>query len=107
MKRLPLVGRLAPGVLALFLILAPMVARAEDGAGKLSKAKATYDTDHDGKLSPEEKTKAKADGAEKAKAAEVEKHQELLAKYDANGNGKLDENEERKLKADEAAQLAR
>jgi Ca2+-binding EF-hand superfamily protein len=105
MKRLPLVGRLAPGVLALFFVLSPLVGQAEDGTDKLSKAKAKYDTDHDGKLSADEKANARADAADQTKAAETEKRKQLLAKYDANGNGQLDEDEKSRLKADEAAQV--
>jgi Ca2+-binding EF-hand superfamily protein len=104
MKRLPRVGRLAPGVLALFFILSPLVTRAQEGSDKLSKAKAKYDTDQDGKLSGEEKAKARADAADHAQAGEAAKQKQLLAKYDANGNGQIDENEQSRLKADEAAQ---
>jgi Ca2+-binding EF-hand superfamily protein len=104
MKAMPLVSRLVPGLLALFLFVLVTGLRAEEAAtGKLSKAKEKYDTDKDGKLSPEEKTKARDDTAAQAKAREAEKLKEVLAKYDANGNGRIDETEKARMKADEAA----
>ena len=59
-----------------------------------------YDTDHDGKLSDEEKARAKAEAKEKREA----KKEEALKKYDANDNGKLDQAEKEKMKAENAAE---
>jgi len=58
-----------------------------------------YDADHDGKLSDEEKARAKAEAREKREA----KKEAELKKYDDNGNGKLDQGEKAKMKADSAA----
>jgi len=92
-------------MLALGLFLLPLAVRAEDTDGKLSKAKEKYDTDKDGKLSAEEKARAREDAAAHDKAKEAEQRKEVLQKYDANGNGQLDESEKAKIKADEAARI--
>jgi hypothetical protein len=102
MKTLPLILRLVPGMLALW-VFSPVL-RAEEGAPeKLSSAKEKEDTDKDGQLGEEDKAAAKADGGAKAKAREAEKLKQVLKEYDANHNGQLDEPEKAKMKADEAA----
>ncbi len=104
MKALPLVWRIGPGILALGLGLLTPVLRADDAAGKLSKAKEKYDTDKDGKLSAEEKARARDGAAGKAKAREEEQRKAALDKYDANGNGQLEANEQARMKSDATAQ---
>jgi Ca2+-binding EF-hand superfamily protein len=96
---------LAPGLLALSFLFAPLAAPAEETAPekKLTKAQEKYDTDKDGKLSDEEKARAKEDTAAKAKLTRDEHLKQALAKYDANQNGKLDDDEKARMKADEAA----
>jgi len=59
-----------------------------------------YDADHDGKLSDQEKARAKAE----AKAKREARKEEALKKYDANDNGKLDPAEKEKMKAEDAAE---
>jgi hypothetical protein len=99
LKQCPLV-KAVPALLALALMVSPLILRAE-GEAKLSKAKAQYDADKDGKLSDEEKAAAK----EGAKAKAKETREANLKKYDANGDGKLDAEERAKRKADEQAAL--
>ena len=93
---------IAPGLLALVLLAAPVLARAEEAAKEkpLTKNQQKYDADHDGKLNDEEKAAAK-DGA-RAKAKET--REANLAKYDANKNGKLDDDERARKQADEQAE---
>ncbi len=98
-KRLPYI---APALLALAVLIAPLTLRAEEAAKEkpLTKAKEKYDADRDGKLSDEEKAAAK----EGAKAKAKETREENLEKYDANKDGKLDKEERAKQKADEQAE---
>lgn len=99
-KLRPLV-RVVPALLALTLMVAPLVLRAEDEAnGKLSKAKEQYDADKDGKLNDEEKAAAKQGASDKAKATREANRE----KYDANQDGKLDADERARKKADEQAE---
>ena len=69
-----------------------------------------YDADHDGKLSPEEKAKAKADGQAKidgeGKQSDLEKkaRAEFNKRFDKDGDGKLNE-EEKKAALDSAKKL--
>ena len=104
MKKLRSVLTLALGSLALSFLRAPLSTRAEDPAPekKLTKAKEKYDADKDGKLSDEEKARAKADTAAKARQT----REEHLAKYDTNKDGKLDDAEKAVKKADEEAAKA-
>ena len=89
---------LAPAMLALVMLVAPLCLRAEEAAREkpMSKAKEKYDADKDGKLSDSEKEAAK----EGAKAKAKETREENLAKYDANKDGKLGKEEREKQKAD-------
>jgi hypothetical protein len=90
----------APVLLALAVLVAPLSVRAEGDAGKkLTKNQEQYDTDRDGKLSDEEQAAAKEAAKAKAKATR-EANKE---KYDANDDGKIDESERAQKKADEAA----
>jgi hypothetical protein len=93
---------IAPGLLALVLLAAPGVVRAEESAKEksLTKNQQKYDADHDGKLNDAEKAAAK----EGAKAKAKETREANLAKYDANKNGKLDDDERAQKKADEQAE---
>jgi hypothetical protein len=102
MKSIRKATLIAPGFLALVLLAAPALARAEESAKdkSLSKNQRKYDADHDGKLSDEEKVAAK----EGAKAKAKETREANLAKYDANKNGKLDDDERAQKKADEQAE---
>ena len=94
---------IAPGLLALALLASP-AARAEEPAKEkpLTKNQQQYDTDHDGKLSDEEKAAAKTAATAKAKQT----REANLAKYDANKNGKLDDDERARKDADELAEKA-
>ncbi len=99
----PSSSHLAPALLALAVLVAPLALRADDSAKEkpLTKVKEKYDADKDGKLSDDEKTAAK----EGAKAKAKETREENLAKYDANKDGKLDKEERAKQKADEQAEV--
>ena len=92
---------LAPVLLALAVLVAPLPLRAEDAAKEkpLTKNQEKYDADKDGKLNDAEKAAAKEVKKAKAKAT----HEANLAKYDANKDGKLDAEEKAKMKADEQA----
>lgn len=98
-KSLPYI---APALLALAVLVAPLTLRAEEAAKEkpLSKAKQKYDADKDGKLSEGEKAAAK----EGAKAKAKETREENLEKYDANKDGKLDDGERAQKQADEQAE---
>ncbi len=104
MKDIRSVLKIALGSLALSFLLAPLSTRAEDPAPekKLTKTKEKYDADKDGKLSDEEKARAKEDTAAKARQT----REEHLAKYDANKDGKLDDAEKAVKKAEEDAAKA-
>jgi len=92
----------APVLLALAVLVAPLSLRTEEVAKEkpLSKMKEKYDADKDGKLSEEEKAAAR----EGVKAKAKETREENLAKYDANKDGKLDDDERAKMKADKQAE---
>jgi len=98
-KRIPSV--VAPVLLALVVLVAPLSLHAEGESGKkLTKNQEQYDADKDGKLSEEEQAAAKEGAKAKAKATR-EANKE---KYDANDDGKIDESERAQKKADEAAE---
>lgn len=101
MKSISCVWKIAPVLLA--LLMAGSVASAEESTAKERKpSKATlekYDSDRDGKMSEEEKARAKAGAQAKAKAT----REENLAKYDVNKDGKLDDEEKARKKADDDA----
>lgn len=98
----PCLTYLAPALLALAVLVAPLTLRSEDVAKEkpLTKAKEKYDADQDGKLSEAEKAAAK----EGAKAKAKETREENLEKYDANKDGTLDQEERAKQKADAQAE---
>jgi hypothetical protein len=104
MKEIRTILKIALGLLALGLLFAPSRSTAAETPPekKLTKAKEKYDVDKDGKLSDEEKAKAKEDASAKAKQTK----EENLAKYDANKDGKLDDAEKAVKKADEDAAKA-
>lgn len=97
--------KFAPALLALALVTVPAVGRADDSASarKLTKAQEKYDADHDGKLSDEERVRAREEATAKAKKTREENRKLALEKYDANGDGKLDNEEKAKMKADAEA----
>jgi len=101
MKTPRLIIPIAPVLLALAVLVAPLSLRAEEAAKEkpLTKAKEKYDADQDGKLNEAEKAAAK----EGAKAKAKETREENLEKYDANKDGKLDKEERAKQKADAEA----
>jgi Ca2+-binding EF-hand superfamily protein len=103
MKELRSMLKIALGLLALSFLLAPLTSNAEEAAPekKLTKSQEKYDADKDGKLSDEEKAKAREDNAAKARLRHEENMKKLLEKYDANKDGKLDDDEKAKMKADE------
>ncbi len=70
----------------------PAGAKREIPAEVLAK----FDTDHDGKLSPEERKVMH----QEMKAMEEKHHAAMLAKYDKDGDGKLSEAEKATMKAD-------
>ncbi|HTL66898.1 MAG TPA: hypothetical protein VL200_04495 [Lacunisphaera sp.] len=93
----------APALLALALATVPAVSRADESAPtkKLTKAQEKFDADNDGKLSDEERARAREEATAKAKKTREEHRKIALEKYDANGDGKLDDAEKAKMKADE------
>ncbi|MDB6115502.1 MAG: hypothetical protein JWQ83_1736 [Lacunisphaera sp.] len=101
MKELRSLLKIALGLLALVLLVAPLTSTAQEPVPekKLTKAKEKYDVDKDGKLSDAEKAAAKEEAAAKAR----ETHEANLAKYDTNKDGKLDDAEKAAKKADEDA----
>ena len=88
-------------VLALALLSVVPALRADQPAPDkpLSKAKAKYDADKDGKLSDDERARMADDAAEK----QEEKAEKILEKYDLNKNGKLDPEEKAAWEADRKA----
>lgn len=91
-------------LLACFTLAFVVTAKGEEKASEpkppSKAALKKYDADHDGKLSDEEKVRAKAEAKEKREA----KKEEALKKYDANDNGKLDQAEKEQMKAETAAE---
>lgn len=102
MNALSSILKIAPGLLALALLVVPSVRAAEDMAPpkKLTKNQEQYDADHDGRLNADEIAAAKAGAAAKAKAT----REANLAKYDTNHDGKYDDAERAVRQADELAE---
>jgi len=104
MRKIPYVTKIAPGILALVLMMAVSPTRADEPVPKKEKAPTKaelkkYDANGDGQLDETELAKMKADEKAKREAQRAEE----LAKYDANKDGKLDKEERAKEKADKAA----
>lgn len=93
-------------LLACFTLAFIVTARGEEKAPEpkppSKAALKKYDADHDGKLSDEEKARARAE----AKAKREARKEEALKKYDANDNGKLDQAEKERMKSETAAEKA-
>jgi hypothetical protein len=99
--------KIAPGILALALMVAVSPARADEPAPKKEKVPTKaelkkYDANGDGQLDEAETAKMKAD----EKARHDAQRAEELAKYDANKDGKLNKEEKEKEKADKEAAKA-
>ncbi len=99
--------KIAPGLLALAMLLAVSPVGADETAPKKEKVPSKaelkkYDANGDGQLDEAETAKMKAD----EKAKRDEQRADDLAKYDANKDGKLDKEERAKMKADKAAAKA-
>ena len=105
MKTLSSILKIAPGLLALAIVVAPLSLKAQEVTKEKKPSKETlekYDANKDGQLDEAEKAAWKADIAAKAKQT----REANLAKYDVNKNGKLDDDEKAQMKADEAAEMA-
>jgi hypothetical protein len=103
MKTLSSVLKIALGLLALAIVVAPLSLKAQEATKEKKPSKETlekYDANKDGQLDGAEKAAWKADIAAKAKQTK----EANLAKYDVNKNGKLDDEEKAQMKADEAAE---
>jgi len=96
---LALCGSLLVGSLGLAAAQPSAATSPAQTSSEKSKLLDKYDTNRDGKLSPEERAAMRADFAAKRAA----KKAELLAKYDANKNGKLDPAELQQMKLDREA----